>query len=429
MKFPVSFIFFVGGLALSSLSLHCLRFGVAWLAMRETGSAVVFAAIFGASSLVEIYSKPLLAPLADYFERLAIVRACGALATALAILLVLQVLLLPFSLWLLALLLMVLSMVAALRDPASAGLVPNLVSANQLTSALALRSTVASVSSLVGPMIGALLLAAGGIPTAMAAAVVASAAAVLLWFQMSTPKGESASCPSRSAWPQYLSSWHLRMYDGLRAVFLTRAERMMALVVALTNAGLFPFFAVTLPLWVNRDLNSSPLMMGAMEAGFSIGILMGSLGGTRLLNARFGRYATLIFGNGALGAGLVAASVTRVPTFILVSMLVGGLGFSLFNINASWLRAAATPDNFRSRMNAGVAFMSCFLNPFAAQCFGYSIEAVGAAASVAASGTLILVSTALLLLNKDLRVLLGLNEQAVVGIYAKLYPTAFANRR
>lgn len=68
----------------------------------------------------------------------------------------------------------------------------------------------------------------------------------------------------------------------------------MAMVVALTNAGLFPFFAVVLPLWVAQGLRASATTMAIIEVAFGLGIFAGSALLTTRLNAALGRFTALV---------------------------------------------------------------------------------------------------------------------------------------
>lgn len=427
MNANASFLYFLASTTLSTIALHCIRFGVSWLVMRETGSVTAFAFIFSASSLAEVYSKPVLSPMADYFDRLKVYRVCVGLATVIVVALLLAVVLLPFSIPLLAGLLMALSLIAGLRDPASAGLVPALVRADWLTEAQSLRSTAASVVGLGGPALSALLLAVGGVPAALGAATLAGVAALVTSFRMSVLRADVLAVPKQPG--DYLKTWHLRVADGVRAVVMTRSERTMALGIALTNAGLYPFFFVVLPLWVARDLRASASTMAIIEIAFGIGIFAGSTLLADRMNAAIGRFIALVVGNGLLGAGLLGAAFFTHPIALALCFAVGGAGFAVFNINASTLRAAATPPAFRSRMAAGVAFLSSCLNPFAAQGMGVMVERLSATSGVALSGALILVSTALLLRNVDAKSLLVRSNDEIIGAYGTLYPRAFAERQ
>jgi DHA3 family macrolide efflux protein-like MFS transporter len=190
-----SFLYFLISSALGTVALHCVRFSVAWLAMRETGSAVAFAVIFSTSSLVEVYSKPMLAPMADYFDRLKVYRACVGVSSITVLVLIVFITLLQFSISILTGLLIVLSLIAGLRDPTCAGLVPTLVIVDRLTSSQSLRSTANSITGLAAPMIGALLLAAGGVSVALTGAAVAAGLALISTFGILLLRNEVTAPP------------------------------------------------------------------------------------------------------------------------------------------------------------------------------------------------------------------------------------------
>jgi DHA3 family macrolide efflux protein-like MFS transporter len=84
---------------------------------------------------------------------------------------------------------------------------------------------------------------------------------------------------------------------------MTRSERTMAIVVAITNAGLFPFFTVALPLWVAKGLGASASMMAAIEVAFSLGVFIDSALLTTRVNKLIGKFNAVVCGNGLLGAG------------------------------------------------------------------------------------------------------------------------------
>lgn len=427
MKMGTSFLFFLTSSALNTIALHCVRFGMSWLVMRETDSAIAVATVFSTSSLVEIYSKPMLAPMADYFDRLNIYRICVGLAATVMLVLMLAVSFLPFSIAVVTSLLIALSLIAGLRDPAAAGLPPALVETKHLTSALSLAASTSSVVGLCAPISGALLLATGGVPATLGAAAIACATG--LFTSLGIRISGSQTTTTHKQWREYLRTWHLRMIDGVRAVFLTRSERIMAIVVALTNAGLFPFFSVVLPLWVTQGLGASAGTMAIIEIAFGMGILFGSTLLTARLNIFVGRFMALVTGNALLGVGIFVAAFCSNMILLVLCFVISGAGFAVFNINASTLRSAATPPAFRSRMAAGVAFLSSCLTPLASQGIGFVIDGFSLDISVAICGMLILISTALLMKNVDAKSLLIRPNEEIVGIYANLYPRAFSREK
>lgn len=425
----LNFYLFLTAISLAGIALNCIRFAISWVAMKETESAISFAFIFSMSSLVEVYSRPILSPMADYFDRLRVYRTCIALGLITVVLIFAAIIFFPFSIPILTFLLILLSLIAGLRDPASAGLVTTLVPPEKLTEAQALRTTVSSIVSLGAPMVSALLLASGGSSLALGGAVLASVVAVAITFRIRLSKSvQTDALGARRLWADYFRTWHLRTIDGFRAVFLTRAERNTAVAIAMSNAGLFPFFSVVLPLWVATSLGGSANTMAAIDVAFSLGIFLGSTLVIRRTNMWMGRFSSLVCGNGLMGAALLAASFTSNLLVLILCFVFGGVGFAMFNITAGTLRAAATPMHFRSRVAGGVAFISSCLSPFAVQSMGFVVQWQSASVAVALCGALILSATLVLIKNKDAKSLLKRPNEDLVDAYANMYPHAFAER-
>jgi MFS transporter, DHA3 family, macrolide efflux protein len=427
MKLGASFLFFLSSASLNDLATTCIRFGVSWYALQQTGSAAIFAAMIGVSSLVEVYSKPLLAPLADYFDRFRVFRACIALATVFGVALTLAAFLLPFSAPLLTLLLVALSLVGGLRDPTTAALIPSLVSPDKLTEAQSIRSTANSVVTIGGPILaGAVLALAGARFTLATAATVTSLSFLCTYGVRERSMHEAARATS---WGHYLRTWHHRTVDGLRSVWMNDAERKIAIATALVNAGLFPFVVVILPVWVSQNLGGNAATMASIEVSLGLGILVGSAMLIGMVNARIGRHAAVIGGTCLIGASIMLGSQLTSLSFILICLFLCGVGVSLYLINTMTLRSAATPANFRARSTAGVGFLSQCIHPFAIQGYGVVMAHYGAPTAGALCGLVIFSSLFLLLSNKDAKKLWARPNEEIVGIYGQMFPNAFVERK
>lgn len=276
-------------------------------------------------------------------------------------------------------------------------------------------------------MLGGLIVAVAGVPTALGAAVLLSILG-LAGASKIHPAGESPGAPNGTL-HTYLRTWHHRTLDGMRAVWLTGAERTTALAAALINIAVVPLTAIIAPVWVAKTLNGTPKLIAAIEAGLAVGVVLGSSFVTGWANDRLGRFATMIIGTALMGCAVFTASLLTSPVEIVACMVVAGAGFTTFAINASTLRAAATPASFRTRLAGGVGFLSCCAYPITSQGFGFVIERSGAAFAVGLCGICILLAAAVQLFNRDARRLLGQETDQIVGAYEALYPSAFADRR
>ncbi len=425
------FRFFIVGSTLNGLALSCIRIGLAWYAVKTTGSAAIFAGMIAASTVVEIYSKPLLSPLADIFERLNLLRLCYGLGFCLCAVLWYAVAAWPFSAAGLTALLVVLSAIAGLREPCAAGLVPSLVSPPMLARAQSIRSTVSSVVGLGGSMIGGLLLSVANEHTALAASTALAAAALVCQLCVRHSRADDLSGTTFAAVAPRpaltLRTWFAKTIDGVRALWQTKAERMVALASGLINVGIFPLTAIVLPVWVMRNLGGSPVIIATVEASLLLGATAGSSFVTARLSQWLGQYRTLHVATALMGVSTVAAAAATHWLAVVPLMFLCGVGFAVYAVITSTLRAAATPANFRARMAGGVGFISCALHPFTSGLFGFVLDGLGAPAAVAICGVIMAAAGGVLFFNRDAKTILARRTEDISEAYAAMYPAAFGD--
>lgn len=146
--------------------------------------------------------------------------------------------------------------------------------------------------------------------------------------------------------------------QGLRYVLGHRYLRWIALATGTGN--LFSNLAGSILLvYVVRQLELSPGVIGAVFAIGNVGFLLGAVVASRLA-ARFGVGRTIILGDavGAFGAILVplASRDLAIPLIALAGAL-GGFGNVVYNINQVSFRQAITPERMQGRMNATMRFI------------------------------------------------------------------------
>ncbi len=423
------FKFFIVGSTLNGLALGCMRIGLAWYALQSTGSAAIFAGMIAASTIVEIYSKPVLSPLADIFDRLKLLRVCYGLGFCLCAALWLAVASWPFSVPWITGLLVVLSAVAGLREPCAAGLVPSLVLPQALARAQSIRATVASVVGLGGTMIGGLLLSVANEKTALVASTALAAAALVCQVLVRHP-GSSATAatpatPAAARPALTIRSWFSKTIDGVRAVWQTKSERYVALASGLINVGIFPLTAIVLPVWVMRNLGGSPAIIATVEASLLLGAMAGSSFVTARLSRWIGQFGALRIACALMGISTILAAAAGSWITVVPLMFLCGVGFSVYAVITSTLRAAATPAHFRARMAGGVGFLSCAIYPFTSGLFGYVSDGFGAPTAVAICGVMMAAAGIVLSFNRDAKSLLARPTEDISGAYGTLYPAAF----
>lgn len=318
------------------------------------------------------------------------------------------------------------SLVSSLRDTTGSSLIRILSNPEEITDAYSIRSSLKSTLSMVAPVFGAYLLATSGTSLVFIISFVLVLISLILSFKFLRIQLDDTN-QIKGNFNKYIKNWFTDISNGIACVFLTKSERDMALTCVLLNAGLFPFFTATLVIWVNTNFNANPLFISYIESAFCFGILMGSLFLNKIMINTFGKFNTIIIGVILLGGCFIFSSLSNNIYLNILYFVMGGFGFIIFNINICVLRSLATPKNYLSRMIAGVAFLSSFLNPFSIQFMGWVTVNFNVQTSIFITGVLILSSSIFLFYNKTAQYLLGQPPENIVEIYKDIYPTAFKN--
>jgi MFS family permease len=383
---------------------------------------MVFAAILAASTAAEVYAKPFLGALGDYFPRLRLVAWTQGVAVVLSMLVLMLSLRDGFNATHLTVLLVGAAICAAIRDPVGASLIPSLVRPDQITAAVARRSGINSSMMLAAPVLAAAVVAAAGISVAISLACVATAASCLLFVVCDRrAKLESGAVSLQ----EFLGSWASRTWGGFVAVHRTRAEFQLALVAAVVNVVMFPFFTVVVPVWVKLQLNGPATYIGIFDGAFGAGLVVGSLGIVGWVSRKLGRFRAVFIGFAWLGVALF--SLSWIDSFAVCTAIGATMGtaFVLINVNTGAVRSAATPADYRSRMNAIVTFLSTVVNPMGVWLAGLALTAWGVPTVLAVGGAVALAMAPVVAMLRASRRALSLRDEELPGYYKKTYPHAF----
>jgi MFS family permease len=246
--------------------------------------------------------------------------------------------------WMLACLAAVTGAATGFFNPASTGLMPQLVPPEELQPANALRSSVVSLGEILGPLTAGLIVAAAGAGWAIAAdAATFAASAVCLSLLRVSATAEREP-----------SSFLREMRDGWDAFRSRRWVWTMVVYFAVANIFWGAWSALG-PVVADRDLGGAAAW-GTVLAAFGIGALVGSLFATW---ARPQRPLVLVAISEAFFALPIAFLATGAPVPVLVigTFLSGGgmmLGMSVYestlqrHIPEQWLSRVTSYDWFGS---------------------------------------------------------------------------------
>ncbi|XAZ50294.1 MFS transporter [Pseudomonas simiae] len=289
------------GFLLVVLGGRCNQLAVAWWALQETGSAVVFANMIACSIAAQVLARPLLGWLGDKYNKILILRLVSLTSVLTALLMFLLSATQLFNPWSVGALMLISSAVAGVREPLQSSIIPLFARDDQVSLAVRTKSMLSSISNLLGPAMASALIFSFGTPLAFAVDFIAMLGAAVLIA--SIPLHLGASAPDE---PEPTSSGWRMIYSGFKAVYGVKVEFYLALVAMLVNFALFPFFTILLPLYVKTVIHYPITYLGLLDACFGLGILAGSYTITGWLTQRVPRDLCVAAGFALLGGQYVA---------------------------------------------------------------------------------------------------------------------------
>ena len=314
--------------------------------------------------------------LADRLPRLAVVFVWGFADAAIFAVLLVVTIHGAHQLWPFLVLAIATGTVAAFGNPAGRSLVPELVPAELLTGAIAMRSIGGQISTIAGPAVGGLLFAIR--PEAVyATGIVLLVTSSLLLLRMTRPEVAVRIGPE----PPRLES----LLGGIR---LIRATPIILGAITLDLfAVLFGGAVALLPLFAKSILHTGPLGLGVLRSAIALGALVA---GVRLARKPLGGNAgrTLLLVVGTFGASMVVFGLSRWFLVSAIALAVSGfVDMISMNIRSTTV-ALATPNSLRGRVNAVEGVFIGASNELGAFESGVAAALLGAVPAVLAGGAL-----------------------------------------
>jgi MFS family permease len=276
-----------------------------------------------------------------------------------------------------------------------------LVGRERMIEAQARLTTTDSISRLVGPGLGGLLVQWLTAPFALAV----DAAGLLAsgWTLSKVKTAEPQPAPSGRHPLQ-------EMHDGFRFIWRQPLLRSLAWGAACWHMLFYGYGALN-AIFVTRDLGMSAGMMGAAQVLGGCGVLLSSFI-VRPLNARFGAGRTILVGTAATTAGFVL--MPCVPPMLFgspygstaaaaVIAFVFDCGVMLFFLPYLSLRQKVTPDEYLGRMVSTMRFLTVATAPLGALAAGYMAEHLSVRTALACIGAGGLLLTAAMSSSRPLR--------------------------
>ncbi|WP_018682909.1 MFS transporter [Actinokineospora enzanensis] len=222
-----------------------------------------------------------------------------------------------------------------------------------------------------GPFLGGLLVALGAAAALGVTGVAYVAAMLVLTLLVGRFRPNLDDAP--------VASVHSRIAEGLRTVWDNSLLRLMALALTVLCAcwgawlALMPLVATSL---LGLDAQGYGLLLSALGVGGLVGALVvGPV--NRLLGRRWSMFADLL----GTAAMVAAPALTTNPWAIASTAFLGGLGGTLWTVNARTIGQRLVPTGLQGRYNAAYRLFSWGAIPLGAGLAGALAEWLGPAAA------------------------------------------------
>lgn len=261
--------------------------------------------------------------------------------------------------------------------PAMQSIVPSLIRNGELPTAMALNTVPMTLGRMIGPALGAVILAQFNPAAAYTVSAGLNAVFVLLLLV-----GRFPTPPKRKLDNDY------RVRAALQYVWHDRPLRMALVCVATVGFASDP--AITLAPLMAQELGGGNQLVGSLSSAFGVGAAIA----LALLATLRGRVpSAIVAGLGlwllAAGSGLLAAA--SVPWLALMGFALAGLGFGSAVTGLSTVIQERSPDELRGRIMALWMVGILGSRPIAAAVLGGSADQFSAHVAFAISAGIVLV--------------------------------------
>ncbi len=298
--------------------------------------------------------------------------------------------------------------------PALSSFSTELVPPAGLARALGLQQSAQATGRMVGPAVGGAVLAAAGTAAALWLNVVLLVGAAFTAHRL--PAGVPASGARRA--------WRADLMAGMRANWRIPMERGWIFVNFLSWIFLVPTFTMLVPLKV-QSLGLSGAWLGLCEAGLSLGMLLGSLGGSAWLIARLGRFHTRVGAAAVQGVALALAGATTSGPWLVAGFAVAGFMNAAMVLVGMTHRMLARPQAFRSRMVAGAVTTTYIAGMIGPALAGIALLHAPVGRVFLAFGLVGALASLGLAVVPGVRAFMGLDHEQVDNFYGRNFPQAF----
>jgi MFS family permease len=366
---------FFSGQLISLIGTWMQNIAQAWLVYRLTGSSLLLGLVSFAGQFPILLLSPVGGAVADRWNRRRIVIATQTASMLLAFGLSALTLTGWVRVWQVAVIASLLGVVNAFDIPTRQAFVVDMVGKSDLSSAIALNSSMFNAARIIGPAIAGVVVAAVGEGWCFFGNGV-SYLAVIAGLSLIRVKA-NASAAEPPSMPRHIA-------EGFRYAARTAPIRAILLLLGTLSFMGMPY-AVLMPIFADKILHGGARGLGLLMGASGIGAIIGALVLAARPNVRgLGRW--IAYACAGFGASVILFSCSR--NFWLSAALLVPAGFSMMVHMASsnTLVQTMVADEMRGRVMALYSMMFIGMAPLGALVAGAVADRLGAPSTVSAGG-------------------------------------------
>ncbi|HEX6845021.1 MAG TPA: MFS transporter, partial [Actinomycetota bacterium] len=310
------------------------------LVFEATGQAISVGILIVSQELPIFLATPWAGWLADHLDRRRLMIACDLARSALCLAFLFVE---PANLWLGYVLIAVLSVFAAVFDPASSAATPNVVDPEDLPTANALNGSLWGTMLAVGAALGGVVSTAFGRDTAFVMDAVSFAISAAFLARIRRPLSEDRL------------DGHVGVLEATRetARYARADHRVLALISVKFGFGAAAGVLALIPVFAKGVFVAGDIGFGILMACRGLGALIGPFLGHRLSGPNHRRLLPAIgFALAVVGLGYMSLGLAPTLAFAAAAVLVAHLGGGAQWVLSSYGLQRLVPDRIRGRIFA-----------------------------------------------------------------------------
>lgn len=267
-------------------------------------------------------------------------------------------------------------LIMVLYNPSRQTFIVQMVGRDELPNAIALNSSVANATRILGPGIGGILIATLGVGPCFLINAVSFLAVIFALLMMRPDELFPLQRSTRKV--GLISS----LSEGISFAWRT-PQVLLSLAMLAIISTMSINFNVLLPVLARQTLHSGSEVFGFLTAAFGLGALIGALA-----SASLGQATWPIILGAALGFGVMLTLIAPQSTVwaCLLLLLVGGVFYTLYTSNSNAVVQLSAPGALQGRVSALYSYIFTASNPLGALIAGGLAAAYGTGSAFTVAG-------------------------------------------